>query len=281
MFIMHLLNVVQCAQNKKGLTLMKSFRYIITFKIEYYAIVLGGPIISDEYEKLSHDAGLSASAASYEISDYYAKYIRTFESDINTLLAFTQDADPYMDVSCDVNLSGSDGFIYLAFDNVANTHLVQQALKYIQDFLKHYTNDVVPAYDYEPVNVCAVATGSNNAFCKLDNMYEELFNTWDDYGVDKYDLLDCDYDQQYLVRVFEDTEVNEEKCMAALNEFEIDNEAKRKLKNQYEEILRLLKEAQSEFSGLKYQTENNEQCFMAPSYTILRVFFDEIEIEEN
>lgn len=252
---------------------MRSLEYIITFQIKYNAIVFDSPITSADYEKAYNDARLSPDAASYEISDYYSKYAEEFKSEIERLLAFTQDFDPYMSVSCEVTFKQLKGRVCLQFDNVTNMHLTRQALRYTQDLIERYTNDVETAYDYEPINACVAATGADKSFCKLDRMYDDLILTWS--------LYDDNYQQQYLVKIFEDTKFDREKCMKTLDELEIDDDdTKTLMKKEYDAILPLLQRAQSEFPGLKYQTEHNEQCFMAPSDTLLRVFFDKIKIEE-
>lgn len=253
---------------------MNSIEFGIDFKVNYKPIVLGSSMDRDLYEKLWDESDWDTDALRHEISDYYECH-NEFESDIKKLISFTQDADPNMHVYCDASIDEADGYIHLRFDNVSDVELVRLPIDKIETFLEDYSIDVELTFEpgksgYESVNVLVAATGASKEFLKLDEMFDEFFDTYQEYAgnLDIYDF----YDNEQIG-------ANKDKYINKINEFDVSDEKKEELRHQYEEFFTLIAKAQAMFPGLAYQ--ENGDTFMAPANTVLRVFLEDIEIGEN
>lgn len=254
---------------------MKSIEFGIDFKVDYKPIVLGSRMDRDLYEKLWDESDWDTDVLRHEISDYCSEHHSEFDSDIKRLFSLAQDIDSNMHVYCDASINEADGYIHLRFDNVSDIELVNLSIDEIEAFLENYAIDVGLAFEpsksgYESINVLVAATGASKEFLKLDEMFDEFFNTYQEYAgnLDMYDF----YDNEQIG-------TNKDKYINEINEFDVSDEKKEELRHQYEKFFTLIAKAQATFPGLSYQENGN--TFMAPANTVLHVFLVDIEIGEN
>lgn len=254
---------------------MKVVDYEIQFDIKFNARLLGSSVEDDEYLEAHEQAGSDLMKLSDDIADTIYAYNSALESAIEDFLITECISDKEMTISCNAELDGLYGSVDVHFENVTSDQSVNEAMEKLIDFLEEYDFDEDVPYICEPMAVC-VAAGANQSFTELDKLYEELFDAWDRVGISKDELYISDIETQYLIRVFEDASSDEEKCMKLLDEFDIDDDAKQKLKMLYEEIFGILIQAQSQLPSVSYRQD--EERFMADTYTTLHIYFMNVEI---
>lgn len=260
---------------------MKIIDYEIQFDIKFNARLLGSSVEDDEYLEAHEQAGFDLMKLSDDIADaIYAyntiyAYNSALESAIEDFLITECASDREMTISCNAELDGLYGSVDVRFENVTNDQFVNEAMEKLIDFLEEYDFDVDSPSLYGPITVYITA-GTDQSLIQLDNLHEELLDAWDEAGVSQNSLRSSDAETQYLLSVFEEPSVDEERCMTALDKFEIDQHAKEKVRKLYEELFKILGEARKKLPSIMYHLD--EDCFMAEASTTFTIYFEDVEI---